>query len=206
VIPSSSTELNSGNLGSRCEAVIAVLQGLMSSEVELVPGGVTGDVTGSELAEVCQQSHVSVMGCNTWLNAHILGEKRRVHISPWYQVWHQATTVKRPLNWRTNWSRPGHPGNGNTILELTLKYSLMITTGSYYGTVAHHGDHLSPNLPAHPEEPPVHHDTVGLADSPHIGDTSHSIQIDRLASSVPPTQWPTLQLPPQHSFICQTPI
>ena len=27
-------ELNSGNLGSRCEAVIAVLQGLMSSEVE----------------------------------------------------------------------------------------------------------------------------------------------------------------------------
>ena len=57
-------ELNSGNLGSRCEAVIAVLQGLMSSEVELVPGGVTGDVTGSELAEVCQQSHVSVTGCN----------------------------------------------------------------------------------------------------------------------------------------------
>ena len=31
-------ELNSGNLGSRCEAVIAVLQGLMSSEVELVQG------------------------------------------------------------------------------------------------------------------------------------------------------------------------
>jgi len=30
-------------LGSRCEAVIAVLQGLMSSEVELVPGGVTGE-------------------------------------------------------------------------------------------------------------------------------------------------------------------
>jgi len=57
-------ELNSGNLGSRCEAVIAVLQGLMSSEVELVPGGVTGDVTGSELAEVCQQSHVSVTGRN----------------------------------------------------------------------------------------------------------------------------------------------
>src|SRR5882724_11993000 len=27
--------------------------------------GVTGDVTGSELAEVCQQIHVSVMGCNT---------------------------------------------------------------------------------------------------------------------------------------------
>ena len=36
----------------------------MSSEVELVPGGVTGDVTGSELAEVCQQSHVSVTGHN----------------------------------------------------------------------------------------------------------------------------------------------
>src|SRR5882724_5722194 len=57
-------ELNSRNLGSRCEAVIVVLQGLMSSEVELVPGGMTGDVTGSELAEVCQQSHVSVMGRN----------------------------------------------------------------------------------------------------------------------------------------------
>jgi len=27
-------------------------------------GGVTGDVTGSELAKVCQQSDVSVMGCN----------------------------------------------------------------------------------------------------------------------------------------------
>ena len=27
-------------------------------------GGVTGDVTGSELAKVCQQSHKSVMGCN----------------------------------------------------------------------------------------------------------------------------------------------
>jgi len=25
---------------------------------------VTGDVTGSEIAEVCQQIHVSVMGCN----------------------------------------------------------------------------------------------------------------------------------------------
>ena len=38
VIPDSSAELSSGNLGSRCEAVIAVLQGLMSSEMELVPG------------------------------------------------------------------------------------------------------------------------------------------------------------------------
>jgi len=62
-------ELNSGNLGSQCEAVIAVLQGLMSSEVELVPGGVTGDVTGLELAEVCQQSHVSVTGRNSFLVA-----------------------------------------------------------------------------------------------------------------------------------------
>ena len=35
-------ELNSGNLGSRCEAVIVVLQGLMSSEVELVQGGDRG--------------------------------------------------------------------------------------------------------------------------------------------------------------------
>jgi len=26
---------------------------------------VTGDVTGSELAEVCQQSYMSVMGCNS---------------------------------------------------------------------------------------------------------------------------------------------
>ena len=49
-------ELNSRNLRSQCKAVIVVLQGLMSSEVELVQGGgVTGDVTGSELAEVCQQ-------------------------------------------------------------------------------------------------------------------------------------------------------
>ena len=45
--------------------MIAVLQGLMSSEVELVPGGVTGDVTGSELAKVCQQGYLSVTGCNT---------------------------------------------------------------------------------------------------------------------------------------------
>jgi len=36
--PSSSAELNSRNLRSQCEAVIAVLQGLMSSEVELVQG------------------------------------------------------------------------------------------------------------------------------------------------------------------------
>ena len=51
--------------------MIAVLQGLMSSEVELVPGGVTGDVTGSELAEVCQQSHVSVTGRNIFTDNSI---------------------------------------------------------------------------------------------------------------------------------------
>ena len=32
-----------------------------------VSGGVTGGVTDSELAEICQQSHMSVMGCNTQL-------------------------------------------------------------------------------------------------------------------------------------------
>jgi len=35
--------------------VVAVLSRADDSEVELVPGGVTGDVTGSELAKVCQQ-------------------------------------------------------------------------------------------------------------------------------------------------------
>src|SRR5882724_6339724 len=30
-------------------------------------GGVTVDVTGSELAEICQQSHVSVTRHNTWI-------------------------------------------------------------------------------------------------------------------------------------------
>ena len=74
-------ELNSGNLGSRCEAVIAVLQGLMSSKVELVPGGMTGDVTGLELAEVCQQSHGSVMGCNTWSGTHVGRGKPGVGLS-----------------------------------------------------------------------------------------------------------------------------
>jgi len=51
--------------------VIAVLQGLMSSKVELVPG-CDRNVTGSELAEVCQQSHMSVMGCHNPVPA-ILG-------------------------------------------------------------------------------------------------------------------------------------
>ena len=55
-------ELSSGNLRSQCEAVIAVLQGLMSSR-----GGTSAwGVTGSELAEVCQQSYVRVMGCNMY--------------------------------------------------------------------------------------------------------------------------------------------
>ena len=53
-------ELNSGNLRSQCEAVIAVLQGLMISK-----GGTSaGGVTDSELVEISQQSHVSVMGHN----------------------------------------------------------------------------------------------------------------------------------------------
>ena len=34
-------------------------------------GGVTGDVTGLELAKVCQQSHVSVMGHNIKRNNKI---------------------------------------------------------------------------------------------------------------------------------------
>jgi len=43
-----------------------------------VPGGVTGDVTGSELAKVCQQSHVSVTGRKhvgrTWCSIFCLTE------------------------------------------------------------------------------------------------------------------------------------
>jgi len=55
-------QLNSRNFGSWCEAVIVVLQGLMSSE-----GGTSAwGVTDLELADICQQSHVSVMGCNTY--------------------------------------------------------------------------------------------------------------------------------------------
>ena len=42
VILSSSMELGSRNLGSWCEAVIVVLQGLMSSEGGTSAGGVTG--------------------------------------------------------------------------------------------------------------------------------------------------------------------
>src|SRR5882724_159235 len=59
-------ELNSGNLRSQCEAVIAVLQGLMSSKGGTSAGGVTGGVTDLELANICQQSHMSLTGCNNW--------------------------------------------------------------------------------------------------------------------------------------------
>jgi len=80
--------------------------------------------------------------------------------------------------------------------------------GSKWGTI------LSPNLPAHPEEPPVHHDTVGLADSPQIGDTLHSIQIDRLASfsapypmANPPTAPTTfIHLPNPHLIVVDHPL
>ena len=55
-------ELNSGNLRSRCDC--------SDSRAEEFQGGtsagiVTGGVTGSELAMICQQSHMSVTGCNT---------------------------------------------------------------------------------------------------------------------------------------------
>jgi len=63
VIPSSSAN-KAPESRSRCEAVVAVFKadefrGGTSAR------GVTGDVTGSELAKVCQQSHMSVMGCNS---------------------------------------------------------------------------------------------------------------------------------------------
>ena len=58
-------ELNSWNLRSQSKAVIAVLQSLMSSKGGTSAGVVTGGVTDSELAEICQQSHVSVTGHNT---------------------------------------------------------------------------------------------------------------------------------------------
>jgi len=56
---SSSAELGSGNLGSHSEAVNAMLR------VDEFQGGtrcrVMRSVTDSELAEICQQHHVSVM-------------------------------------------------------------------------------------------------------------------------------------------------
>jgi len=50
-------------------------------------GGVTGDVTGLELAKFCQQSYVSVMGCNTqvWSN-----------IPKW---WSSELKIKPGWNW-----------------------------------------------------------------------------------------------------------
>ena len=46
---------------SRCEAVIVVLQGLMSSKGGTSAGGVTGGVTCPELAEIGQQGYMSVI-------------------------------------------------------------------------------------------------------------------------------------------------
>jgi len=57
-------ELNSGNLGSWCEAVIAVLQGLMSSKGGTSAGDVTGGMTGLELAKIFQKSPMSGLGHN----------------------------------------------------------------------------------------------------------------------------------------------
>src|SRR5882724_3750317 len=62
-------ELNSGNLGSWCKAVIAVLQGLMSSKVELVQGVMSWcDRFGT--SQDFSEKYMSVMGCNNnwpWL-------------------------------------------------------------------------------------------------------------------------------------------
>ena len=64
-----STELGSGNLGSHGEAVNAMLQGLMSFKVELSMGVMREVWQGSELAKICQQCHMSVMGCNTFISS-----------------------------------------------------------------------------------------------------------------------------------------
>ena len=40
-------------------------------------GGVTGDVTSSELAEISQQSHVSVTGCNILPEASAIPDRMR---------------------------------------------------------------------------------------------------------------------------------
>ena len=62
--PSSSAKLSSGNLGSWGEVMTAMLWCLMSSEVKLGTG-VTREVwQDSELAEISQQCHVSVMKHN----------------------------------------------------------------------------------------------------------------------------------------------
>ena len=53
----------------------------MSSEVELVQGCVTGDVTGLELAEVCQQSHMSVTGHNSFPPSRISPRDPEVRVA-----------------------------------------------------------------------------------------------------------------------------
>src|SRR5882724_378163 len=117
---------------------------------------------------------------------------------------------------------PGHPGNGNTILELTLQYCLVITTGSYYGTVAHHGGCscivINPLWAANggPSQVPTCQPIqrrpqcimilLAWLIHPRLETLHTPYRLIGWNNSVPPTQWPTLQLPPQHSFICQTPI
>ena len=59
-----SAELGFGNLGSHSEVVNAMLQGLMSSEVELGVGVMREVWQGLELAKIYQQCHMSVIGCN----------------------------------------------------------------------------------------------------------------------------------------------
>ena len=55
--------------------MIAVLQGLMSSE----SGNSTGGMTGLEPAVICQQSHVSVMGHNSIPPSRISSQDPEVH-------------------------------------------------------------------------------------------------------------------------------
>ena len=75
---SSSAKLGSRNPGSCGEVINVMLQGLMSSEVELGVG-VTREVwQGSELAKISQQCHVSVTGRNSvaqWTEYHIPDEE-----------------------------------------------------------------------------------------------------------------------------------
>ena len=74
--------------------MIAVLQGLISSKVQLVQGVRQGCVTDLELAKICQQSHVSVTGCNRpqvleyhfkFHNPHMV-EMQEGHYSGWEHV------------------------------------------------------------------------------------------------------------------------
>ena len=57
-------ELGSRNLGSHSGAVNAMLWGLMSSKMELSAGVMREVWQGLEVAKICQQFHMSVMGCN----------------------------------------------------------------------------------------------------------------------------------------------